>query len=184
MNPYKTILYVLLPLFFSACSNEINDELSLEKTLEGLIIGEWVITDFSSENTVLTSKSFGKKIAVTINNSNENGTDDLVLDFKSNPKQLITDGDFSITMTGKSESFTFLKTYNCSDFLDNLLIGEWGIINSNLYLSHEKIPVSILIQDLTSTQLKLNVTIDQTIDANGKEATLNALFCLTFSRIN
>ncbi|PCH75701.1 MAG: hypothetical protein COB98_08375 [Flavobacteriaceae bacterium] len=158
------------------------DELSIEDALETLIIGKWGVTDFSSENAVLTSDSSDKKTAINVENS---GSDyDFTLNFKEHPKQLIAKGDFSITMTGTSEKSTFSRTFKCTDFLNDLLLGDWGIINSSLYLSLEKVHATILISELTETSLKLNIEIDKTIDNNGSTENLNSIFCLTFARIN
>ncbi|PCI06340.1 MAG: hypothetical protein COB81_00905 [Flavobacteriaceae bacterium] len=158
----------------------MNDELSIEKSLEGLIIGEWSITNFSSENAVLTSDTLDKKTTTNVKNS---GSDyDFILNFKEDPKQLTATGDFAITMTGDSDASPFLNSFKCTDFLHELLIGDWGIINSNLYISTDDVHASILIVDLTDTQLKLNIEIDQTIDNNGTDANLNSIFCLTFTR--
>lgn len=178
MKPSKTILYVFLSLLFFSCDNEITDDLSMGESLEALIIGEWAITDFSSENAVLTTT--GNKSAVDVKNS---GSDyHFALIFEKDPKRLSANGDFSITMTGEQESQPFSNTFKCTDFLNDLLTGNWGIINSNLYLSEDQLHATILIQDLTIDVLKLSVVVDQQINKNGVQANLNSTFSLTFTR--
>jgi len=180
MKSLRPVLYTFLCLLFFSCHEEMNDELSLEESLEMLIIGQWSITDFTSENATLSDNTLENKSAIAVKNT---GSDyDLVLDFKENPKQLIATGDFSITMTGTEENQPFSNTYKCSDFLDKLLLGDWGILNSNLYLSKEELHATILIQELTTETLKLSVNVDQDIEQEGKLVHLNTVFCLTFTR--
>jgi len=158
----------------------MTDNLSMEESLEAMIIGEWAIIDFSSENAILTTTALGNKSAIVVKNS---GSDyHFVLKFGKDPKRLSANGDFSITMTGEKGNQPFSNTFKCTDFLNDLLTGNWGIINSNLYLSEDELHATILIQDLTTEILKLRVIIDKQIDQDGSQANLNSTFCLTFAR--
>jgi len=180
MKSSKTILYVFLSILFFSCDNEMTDDLSMEESLEAMIIGEWAITDFSSENAILTTISMDNKSAIDVKNSGSDYNFKLI--FKKDPKRLSANGDFSITMTGEQGNQPFSNTFKCTDFLNDLLTGKWGIINSNLYLSEDQLHATVLIQDLTSDILKLRIIVDKQINQDGLQANLNSTFCLTFAR--
>lgn len=175
-----TIAYTLISLLFFSCSIENADELGIEESLESMIIGDWVITDFTAENVVLTNTVSGNKPAIQVKSNESDAV--FGLKFTDAPKELIFDGNFPITLTSLVENQTYINTYNCDYFFDDLLIGTWGIINSNLYLSKEKLHATILIQDLTPTSLKLNIVVEKLLDQEGLEGNLEATFCLTFER--
>lgn len=180
MKSLKPIFYLVFALLFIACDDEFSDELNIEKSLETLILGEWAITDFSSENAVITSTDLENKSNVIVNNNSNDYN--FTLNFQDIPKQLVVNGDFPITMTGSFEKISFTKELNCSDFLDDILMGNWGIINSNLYISKDKAHAPILIQELNQEQLKLKVDIDQPFENDGISSNLKSAFYLTFTR--
>ncbi len=180
MTPSKAIIYFLVSILFISCEILILDELSLEDSLEEMIVGKWSLSEFSTDDALLTSTDLKEKSEINIKSTKNNSS--FEVNFLDNPKQILIDGTFSITLTGIVQNKMYSNTYNCNYFFEDILLGKWGIINSNLYLSEEQLHATILIKDLTDDSLKLNIKVEKKLDQEGLQGNLKATFCMTFKR--
>lgn len=175
-NPFFILL--VLSFIFLSCEKDDNSP-SIKNTAEELIIGNWSMTDFDSENTVVTVNYLGQQLPVPVSSTGSNYN--LTLLFKESPKTVSSEGYFTLSVSGNFLGQTLDESFNSDEFMRHLFMGNWKVSNEKLLVEQEGITNTFDIISLTANELKLMFDIAHEISNNNVEGTLNTQIQITFT---
>ncbi len=177
MKKLGLVLFLACTTFLTSCSND--DDASAIVIDEALIIGEWDLTDFKTENGRTVTNALGETITAEYSSTGRDYNAQLT--FSENPKTFLSSGGYTAIVT----TTTFGQTVTEEQVIPGDFIsgGSWRVENNQLIvtdINDNDTAFSVLSQ--SDDTLIIRHDLNQVIDILGVSVTTTGVVTYTLNK--